>query len=117
VDTYNVVMDDQAIVYTDSWVSRYYGGAPGFNMIDAATTIGQVANLQIGKLLGLLDVNNPGDTMDFITSTGGTAAPSAFLLPRTFQSSMLDSSIWPFGFQNSPALLLEILGDSPPEVP
>jgi hypothetical protein len=116
VDTYNAVLDDQAIVYTNNWVSNFYGDVPGFNALDAAVTIGQVACLQIGKLIGLVDVNNPADLMDFLQD-GVAAPPSAFVPTRIFQSSILDEEIWPFGFQNEPQLLLEIIGPAAPQPP
>lgn len=116
VDTYNAWMDDQAIVFTDNWVSNFYSDVPGFNLMDAAVTIGQVACLQIGKLLGLVDVNNPSDTMDFLAD-GVPASPSTFQRERTLQSSILDGDIWPFGFQNGPQLVEEMLGQAPPQPP
>jgi hypothetical protein len=113
IDTYNAVKDDQAIVFTDDWVNDY---PRGFNLQDSEVTVGEVACRLIGQLIGLQDVNNPGDLMDFLQD-GVVLPPALYAQGRTFQSSILDEEVWPFGFQNGPQLLLEILGPAPPQPP
>ncbi len=101
VDQYNEDRWECAIIYIGSFAD--------FSVMDLPTDemgqmIGNVASHELGHLLGLFHTKVPEDVMD----TTGTAWDLAE--NQSFTRGALEQSVFPVGYENSPARLLETLG-------
>jgi hypothetical protein len=100
VDQGNRNRCDDGIVYTDDF-DKPFAVQPSSQGI--GTAIGNVAAHEAGHLLGL---NHVADVMDLMDTTG---TASTLLADQEFKTSSLDSSIFPFGLQNGPAILRHVV--------
>jgi hypothetical protein len=69
--------------------------------------IGNVASHEFGHLLGLFHTQEPADLMD----TTGTAWD--LVADQSFLTAALEPSVFPYGRENSPRRLGEIVGSRP----
>jgi hypothetical protein len=104
VDQYNVNPGQAAIIYVESFRD--------FEIMQLTATemgqmIGNVASHEFGHLLGLFHTRLPSDVMD----TTGTAWDLAE--NQTFQRADLEASVFPFGSENCPRRLGEVVGWAP----
>jgi len=102
VDAFNEDFCDNSVVFTESFQPAVFGSTP--TLEDLALAIGQVTAHEIGHLLGLRHVWDAAAIMD-------EASPStALLVHQSFKRSPLAAPVFPLGFQNAPALLLDTVG-------
>ncbi|MBN1344158.1 MAG: matrixin family metalloprotease [Phycisphaerae bacterium] len=101
IDHYNEDLTDEAIIFTDRW-TRPFSLLPTVDAI--YTSISNVAAHELGHLLGLEHTADVTDLMD----TTGTA--DTILVPQDFKLGILDDTVFPFGWQDAPELLLDTLG-------
>ncbi len=109
VDAYNSNPTQTAVIYTDAFALY---STMKLDPQEIATMIANVASHELGHLLGLYHTRNPDDVMD----TTGSAWELAE--DQWFASAALESSVFPTGFENSPARLAETVGvvAAPPQV-
>lgn len=100
VDQGNKNRCDDGVVFTDNFYVPFHT-PPTADGIGIA--IGNVAAHEAGHLLGLNHVADVTDLMD----TTGTA--STLLADQEFKTSPLDTSVFPFGSQNGPAMLNRVV--------
>ncbi len=100
VDQGNADRCDDGIVFTNSFDDPF-STQPSANGIGVA--IGNVAAHEAGHLLGLNHVADVDDLMD------NTGTASTLLADQEFMTSELSPSVFPLGFQNSPALLERVV--------
>jgi len=101
IDHYNGDPADEAIIFTDRWTNPF-SQTP---TVDALlTSIGNVAAHEIGHLLGL---EHTADVTGLMDSTGTS---DTILVPQIFKLSPLEGTVFPFGWQDAPQLLLDTLG-------
>jgi hypothetical protein len=96
VDQGNKDCCDDGIVFTDDF-DKPFATQP--TVAGIATAIGNVASHEAGHLLGLNHVTDVTALMD----TTGTA--STLLADQEFKRAELHSSVFPFGYQDSPLIL------------
>jgi len=102
VDAFNEDPCDDGVVFTESFLPSTFGFTPEIDFLGRA--IGQVASHEIGHLLGLRHVTDASALMD-------EASPApALLLDQTFRQAVLAQSVFPIGWQDAPALLLDTVG-------
>jgi hypothetical protein len=110
VDQYNENKGQVAIVYVEGFADFE---VMGLTVDEMGRMIGNVGSHEFGHLLGLFHTQVPDDIMD----TTGTAWDLAD--EQEFTRAALEASVFPFGYQNSPNLLEQILGrgqEPPPPV-
>ncbi len=101
VDQYNVDPWQNDIIYVAGFADFAIMGLDDQEMGDM---IGNVASHEFGHLLGLFHTQLPVDLMD----TSGTAWDLAG--PQAFERAPLEATVFPFGFEDSPARLAETVG-------
>ncbi len=102
VDPFNQDPCDDGVIFTESFSPSTFGFAPGIE--DLGLAIGQVTSHEIGHLLGLRHVTDAAALMD-------EQSPSAALLiEQAFKQAVLSQSVFPIGWQDAPALLLDTVG-------
>lgn len=104
VDQYNVDPWENAIIYVES-----FAGFAVMRLSDEemAQMVGNVASHEFGHLLGLYHTRLPTDLMD----TTGTAWD--LVGDQAFSRAPLEASVFPFGFEDSPAKLAQTVGVAP----
>lgn len=106
IDPYNADREDDAIVFTGMFTSRFFSRT--LTLEELATAIGNVASHEMGHLLGL---NHVADVMDLMDTSGGAGT---LLLDQEFlRDSPLDKDVFPIGVQDGVLWLLETLGPAP----
>jgi hypothetical protein len=101
VDQYNADPGQAAIIYVDGFADFAIMGLSDDEM---GEMVGNVASHEFGHLLGLFHTQMPVDLMD----TSGTAWDLAG--EQAFERAPLEPSVFPFGFEDSPARLAETVG-------
>ena len=104
VDQYNVDPWESAIIYVESFADF---AVMRLSDEEMAQMVGNVASHEFGHLLGLFHTRLPTDLMD---TTGGAWDLAA---DQDFLRAPLESSVFPFGFENSPAKLAHTVGVKP----
>ena len=102
VDEYNMDQCDDGIIFSESFGSDVFGFVPP--VLKVGLAIGQVAAHEAGHLLGLNHVTDATALMD-----EKSPAPS-LLKEQQFKIAPIAESIFGIGFQDSPRLLLDIVG-------
>lgn len=101
VDQYNTDGNDAAIIYVEAF-SNYT--VMQLSAEEMGQMIGNVASHELGHLLGLFHTKVPTDIMD----TTGTAWDLA--TNQSFERGVLEDTVFPMGYENSPARLAETIG-------
>jgi hypothetical protein len=104
VDQYNADPGQAAIIYVDGFADY---AVMELSDEEMGQMVGNVASHEFGHLLGLFHTQVPTDLMD----TTGTAWDLAG--SQAFSRARLESSVFPVGFENSPARLAETVGTVP----
>jgi hypothetical protein len=104
VDQYNADPWENAIIYVESFADF---ATMRLNDEEMALMVGNVASHEFGHLLGLYHSRLPADLMDTTGTAWDLAADQEFL------RAPLESSVFPFGFENSPAKLAHTVGVNP----
>jgi len=101
VDEYNLKLDQNAIVFTDTFAA-FMPLNPSLSEI--ATAIANVASHEIGHLLGLVHTSDPTGVMDI------SASLPQMLQDQHFTISPLHSTVFPIGSENAPLYLMDSVG-------
>ncbi|MGE3180484.1 MAG: matrixin family metalloprotease, partial [Phycisphaerae bacterium] len=104
VDQYNERPAQNAIIYVETFATfEYLEMTPE----EIASMLANVASHELGHLLGLYHTRNPADVMDT------TATAWELTENQGFVRAELEPSVFPVGFEDSPALLAQIVGTRP----
>lgn len=101
VDEFNATDNQQAIVFTDSFVA-FTPLSPSATQMGQA--IANVASHEIGHLMGMVHTDDSLGIMDV------TASLRELLEDQSFRRSLIYSSVFPIGFQDAPNYLLASVG-------
>ena len=101
VDTFNADQTDDSIVFTGSYVN-VFSTQPTFEQM--AQALGNTVAHELAHLLGLVHTHDCNDLMDT------TCFNDRLLSAQYFSTAALDSSVFPFGYQDSPEILGWVLG-------
>jgi hypothetical protein len=104
VDQYNADPWQNAIIYVDGFADFT---VMGLNDQEMGVMVGNVASHEFGHLVGLFHTRLPVDIMD----TTGTAWDLAG--SQSFTRAPLEPSVFPFGYEDSPARLADTVGFAP----
>ncbi len=101
IDTFNEDAADDTIIFTGSYIGAF-SGTPTFEQM--AQALGNTIAHEVGHLLGLVHTADCNDLMD------STCSNNRLLSPQEFSTAVLDTSVFPFGFQDSAEILEWLLG-------
>lgn len=101
VDAYNSDPEQTAVVYLENF-ARYQ--TMGLSVSEMSVMIANVASHELGHLLGLYHTQEVDDLMDTTGDAWDLATDQAFRRAR------LEQSVFPTGYENSPALLRQTVG-------
>ena len=101
VDQYNADLGQTAIVYVEGFADF---SVMNLTAEEMGQMIGNVASHELGHLLGLFHTAVPADLMDTTGDAWDLADNQSFLRGE------LEATVFPFGYENSPARLAETLG-------
>ena len=104
VDTGNNIAVQEAIIYTED-LSRWESLSPTAE--ETAMAIANIASHELGHLLGMEHTNEAGDLMAIAASAG-----QVLDIDAVYRQASLQSAVFPVGWQDSYALLLQNVGAS-----
>ncbi len=104
VDQYNQDSWESAIIYVESFADY---AVMELTVDEMGQMLGNVASHELGHLLGLFHTQTPTDVMD----TTGTAWDLAG--NQMLERARLEETVFPTGYENSPARLSETIGLAP----
>lgn len=104
VDQYNTNLGEAAIIYTDAFAAF---AVMQLSVEEMAQMIANTGSHELGHLLGLFHTKAPAHIMD----TTGTAWD--LVADQRFGVGALEPSVFPTGFEDASALLLQTLGPNP----
>lgn len=100
IDPYNEDPSDDAIIFTESFDAIF--SSTSFDEMTQA--VANTVAHELGHLLGLVHTADCNSLMDT------TCYNARLLHPQSFTTAKLDTSVFPFGWQDAPELLTWILG-------
>ncbi|MGE3180485.1 MAG: pre-peptidase C-terminal domain-containing protein [Phycisphaerae bacterium] len=101
IDTLNQDLEDDAIVFTESYRDAF-SGTP--TVAEISNAVGNTVAHEIGHLLGLVHTADCGELMD------ATCGNDRILSKQTFGTARLDTFVFPVGNQDALLLLEWVLG-------
>lgn len=101
VDEFNATVAQEAMVFTDTFAA-FLPLDPSVE--EMAQAIANVASHEIGHLMGLVHTSDPAGIMDV------TASLNQLLGDQTFNDSAIYPGVFPIGFQDAGAYLLDTVG-------
>lgn len=104
IDTLNADPNDNAIVFSSSFVGAF-SVTPTFEQM--STAVANTVAHEVGHLLGLVHTRECADEMN--SSCGN----DSILVAQAFTRATIDASVFPVGNQNAPELLTETVGAAP----
>jgi hypothetical protein len=105
VDTGNAFLEQEAIVYAED-ISLFEGLRPSAE--EVALALANVASHELGHLLGLEHVALAGDLMATAAS-----ARQVLEIDHAFARTVLQTSVFPVGWQDGPGTLWQNVGPNP----
>ncbi len=104
IDTHNVDLRDNSIIFTDSFRNAF-SVTP--TLREMAIAIGNTTAHEIGHLLGFVHTRDCDELMDT------TCGNDSILAVQTFGRGEIDDSVFPIGFQDAASLLEWLVGVTP----
>ena len=101
IDTFNEDAADDTIIFTESYRNAF-ASAPTFEQM--AQAVGNTVAHEVGHLLGLV---HTADCQDLMDSSCGN---QSILVAQRFKTAVLDSSVFPVGYQAAREILEWVLG-------